>query len=83
MPAQPSVALPLANKRLNLTLSERAHADLAALADERNTSLTELVRLGLGLLKIAHEESRVGNKLIVTTPDGKALKEIALPASLR
>jgi hypothetical protein len=66
-------------RRVNFVLSERAHADLVALSKETMRSMTELVRLGLGLVKLALEAERSGNKLIVTTTDGQPLKEIVLP----
>jgi hypothetical protein len=42
--------------------------------------MTELVRLGLGLVKIALEAERNGQRLIVTTAEGQAIKEIVLPS---
>jgi hypothetical protein len=66
-------------KRLNINLSERAHAELQSLGSETHRSMTELIRLSVGLLKIALEASRDGNKLVITTRDGHALKEIVLP----
>ena len=41
--------------------------------------MTELVRLGLGLVKIAIEAERRGHRLIVTTAEGDPVKEIVLP----
>ena len=70
---------PLKNRRLNLNLSEQAYADVNVLAKDTRRSITELVRLGLGLVKIALQESRSGNKIIVTTSDGKPIKELVLP----
>jgi len=71
-------ALP-ADKRVNLILSAGAYADLAAMANQRRTTMTEIVRLGLGLLKVAISEAEKGRKLVVTTEDGKVLKELILP----
>ena len=68
-----------AGKRVNFILSERAHADLNALAESSHRSMTDIVRLGLGLVKIALEASRNGNRLVVTNPEGQPLKEIVLP----
>jgi len=42
--------------------------------------MTELVRLGLGLVKVALEAQQNGNKLVVTTAEGQPLKEIVLPS---
>jgi hypothetical protein len=66
-------------RRLNINLSERAHTELQQLSSLTNSSMTELIRLGVGLLKIALEARNHGHKLVVTTQDGQALKEIVLP----
>jgi hypothetical protein len=66
-------------KRVNFVLSAKAHSELATMARRTRRSMTELVRLGLGLVKIAIEAERNGHKLIVTTADGTPLKEIVLP----
>jgi hypothetical protein len=41
--------------------------------------MCEIIRVGLALAKIAINESRVGNKVVVTTADGKPIKELVLP----
>jgi hypothetical protein len=77
-----SVALttdPKAGKRLNLNLSNVVYRELSSLATERRSSMTDVVRFALGLVKIAFQEAAVGNKLVVTTADGKPLKEIVVP----
>ena len=66
-------------KRLNLNLSTAAYRELSSLATERRSSMTDVVRFALGLVKIAFQEAAAGNKLIVTTYDGKPLKEIVVP----
>jgi hypothetical protein len=66
-------------KRVNFILSERAHSELVNLAKRTNRSMTELIRLGLGLVKIVTEAARDGNRLVVTTPDGQPIKEIVIP----
>ena len=73
------VTTPLAGRRVNFVLSEKAHTDLVSLSKYSMRSMTELVRLGLGLVKLALEEQQNGNKLVVTTADGRQLKEIVLP----
>ena len=40
--------------------------------------MTDVVRFALGLVKIAFQEAAAGHKLIVTTADGKPLKEIVV-----
>jgi hypothetical protein len=67
-------------KRINFHLSERAHAELQQMARSTRRSMTELLRLGLGLLKIAVEAERNGHKIVITTADGNAVKEIVLPS---
>jgi hypothetical protein len=75
-----TTALPLARtKRLNINLSERAHTELQSLSTETNRSVTELIRLAVGLLKITLEASREGHRLVITTKDGQALREIVIP----
>ncbi len=69
----------LAGKRVNFVFSERAYADLAGIAESTHRSMTEVVRLGLALVKIALEASRNGHKLVVTNSEGLPIKEIVLP----
>jgi hypothetical protein len=69
----------LAGKRVNFVISEKAYSDLVNLSKETMRSMTELVRLGLGLVKIALEAERKGHRLIVTTAEGEPVKEIVLP----
>jgi hypothetical protein len=66
-------------KRLNLILSTSAYEDLSAVAKKRQTTMTEIVSLGLGLVKVAIHEAEKGNKLIVANPDGQVLTELVLP----
>jgi hypothetical protein len=66
-------------KRLNLKLTVRAYEELRDLSRRSNRTMTELVRLGIGLVKIAIETSNKGHKIVVATEDGKALKELVLP----
>lgn len=67
-------------KRMSFILSERAHSELVTLARETRRSMTDLVRLGLGLVKIALEAERNGKRLVVTTSDGQPEKELVLPS---
>ena len=71
---------PVAGRRVNFVLSEKAHTDLVGLSKDSMRSMTELVRLGLGLVKLALEAQQNGNRLVVTTADGRPLKEIVLPS---
>jgi hypothetical protein len=67
-------------RRLSLNLSSQAYDQLNALALESRTSMTDIVRLALGLARIAIQEGRRGNKLVVSNPDGQAIKELVLPS---
>ena len=66
-------------KRLNLNLSQHAYDEVQKLAEETHQSITQLVRLGLGVLRIAVEEARQGNKIQITSPDGRPIREIVIP----
>jgi len=66
-------------RRMNFNLTQRAFDELKRLADESSLSMTEIMRLGLGLIRIAFDEDKKGNVLVVASPDGKHLKEIVLP----
>lgn len=75
----PSVLSTSTGKRVNFILSEKSHSDLAGLAESTHRSMTDVVRLGLGLVKIALEATKNGNRLVVTNAEGQPLKEIVLP----
>ena len=66
-------------KRVNFVLSERAYSELQSLSKGMNRSMTELIRLGLGLVKIALDAANNGNRIVVTTSDGQPVKEIVIP----
>lgn len=66
-------------KRLNFIVSERAHADLTTLSESTHRSMTEIIRLGVGLAKIALEAERKGQKLVVANSDGEPIREIVIP----
>ena len=66
-------------RRLSLNLSNSAYEQLDGLAGESKTSMTEIVKLALGLVSIAIQEARRGNKLVIADPDGQAIKELVLP----
>ena len=69
----------LIGKRVNFVLSERAYSELASLAKETRRTMTELVRLGLGLVKLAIDAQSNGHRLVVTNAAGEPVKEIVLP----
>ncbi len=67
------------DKRLSLILSHAIYDDVASMANERRTTMTEVVRLALGLVKVAIREAKLGNKLVVANDKGEAIKELILP----
>ena len=71
---------PPETKRVNFLLSERAHGELSALSRRTRRSMTELVRLGLGLARLAVEAEEKGHRLVVVNAEGQPLKEIVLPS---
>jgi hypothetical protein len=66
--------------RINVNLPESARAEVDQLVEMSGHSITQLVRFGLSLVKVVLHESKLGNKLIVTTADGKAIKELIIPS---
>jgi hypothetical protein len=66
-------------KRLNVNLPAAAFEELQRMASNSGRSMTEVVRLALGLAKIAIEEEKKDHKLVVAQADGQILKEIVLP----
>ncbi len=74
----PAVAT-TAKNRINLNLSASARAEVDRMAEETGSSITELVRLALSLLKVIMEEKRKGNKLIVTSSDGTPQMQLVIP----
>ena len=66
-------------KRLSLILSSSVFENLSTLAKERRTTMTEIVRLALGLIKVAIREAEQGHKLVVVKSNGEVLKELVLP----
>ena len=73
------LAAPITTKRLSINLSEKAYNELQDLATQTNRSMTELIRLSVGLLKIILQAAHEGHRLVVTTRDGQAIKEIVVP----
>jgi len=65
--------------RLNINIPESARAEVDALVEMSGRSITDLVRFGLSLVKVVLNEHKSGNKLIVTTQEGKPIKELIIP----
>ncbi len=57
--------------RLNINISERQQAQLAALKDAREASFTDLVKDGLNLLSWLEECRSKGKRILTRDADGK------------
>ncbi len=68
----------LTRKRLNLDLAPAAYNLLEQLSRDTGKSMTEVLRTGLALVGIAHEEKQKGRSLGIVEGD-KVVKEILLP----
>ena len=66
-------------KRLNVNLPESIFGELDQIARESGRTMTDVVRLALGLVAVALTEEKAGHKLAVIKPDGKVLKELLIP----
>ncbi|MBW4538671.1 MAG: hypothetical protein KME43_05930 [Myxacorys chilensis ATA2-1-KO14] len=64
-------------KRLNLDLSEEAYTLLQELAEAEDKNMAEVLRTGLALYGIAHEERQKGRSLGVVQDD-RVIKEIVI-----
>ena len=67
-----------APKRLNIDVSNAVHNELTAFAQERESTLTAVVRLALSVIRVMCQEERKGNRIVITTSEGKPIKEIVL-----
>jgi hypothetical protein len=77
--ADPPAAPAKSGRRLSLNLAGPVYDELALLADERGTTMTEIIRLALGVIRVVIRETKQKHKLIIADQDGKALKELVLP----
>ena len=66
-------------KRLNIAISEQAYSDLDGLATSTSRTMTEVIRIGLGLAKLAIEAESKGQRLMISNSDGSPVKEIVVP----
>lgn len=68
-------------KRLNLDLSPQAYELLERLANESGKNMAEVLRTGLALYGISHEESQKGRHLaVVDNATEKIIKQIVTTA---
>ena len=68
-----------AGKRINLVLGDQTYNGVMDLSRDTRRSLSELIRWGLALVRIAIEEGRTGNRLVVTKANGEPIREIVIP----
>lgn len=69
-------------KRLNHIVPEKLYQQVVELSRETRLDITDIVRLGLGLVMVAIKESQQGNKIIVADSNGVPIKELILPPGL-
>lgn len=66
-------------KRLSFNLSTGTFEELKRMSNDMGTSMKEVLRLALGLVRIAVDEAKRGNKLVIVGQGGEQLREIVLP----
>jgi hypothetical protein len=66
-------------QRLNFAISDRARAELEAIAREHDRTMTDVIRLGISLAKIALGASSRGEKILIAREDGEPVRELVLP----
>lgn len=69
-------------KRLNHIVPEKLYQQVVELSRETRLDITDIVRLGLGLVMVAIREAQQGNKIIVADSNGVPIKELVLPPGL-
>ena len=69
-------------RRLNHIVTEKLYQQVSELSRETRLDITDIVRLGLGLVMVAIRESQQGNKIIVANAENKIIKELILPPGL-
>jgi hypothetical protein len=68
-----------APRRLNANVPAAMMDEMAEEKRRSGREITDLVKLGWSLTKIALREQRAGNALAILGPDGRVLKEIVVP----
>lgn len=69
-----------ATRRLNANLPEKTFEEAELIAYEYNWTITDVVRLGIGLLKVSYDAAKLGNRLAVVDDKGRVVEKILLPA---
>lgn len=70
----------MATPRLSLELTPQIRREVQGMEEDSRLGIAELVPLSLDLLRVVWEETRKGNKIIVTTEGGEPLKELVFPS---
>ena len=65
-------------RRLSINLPAETYEALQMLALDSGQSMTQVVRNGLGLARLAREELKNSRSLAIVDRDGKVLKEIVV-----
>lgn len=65
-------------KRLNINLAPKAFDEVQVLSRQTGRSMTELVRVGLSLIKIGLQANDRGLKLALVDENGRPVKEIVI-----
>lgn len=66
-------------RKFNILLSDTAHREIEEIAADNGVTLTEVVRLGIGLVKLAMDAERNGYRLMTVNADNEAVMEIKMP----
>ena len=65
--------------RVSLGFGEPVFTEITGYANERNTTVAQIIRLSLGLFRTVVREHKNGNSLVVVSSGGKPLREVVLP----
>jgi hypothetical protein len=66
------------SRRLNINLPAETYEMLQTLATDSGQSMTQVLRSGLGLAKLAREQGKNDRSLAIVDRDGKVVKEIVV-----
>ena len=65
--------------RSGIIFSPQAYAEMEQLSSQSGHSVLELVRLGLGYVKLMLETAKKGNLVLICRPDGNPIEQVVLP----
>jgi len=66
-------------RKFNMLLSASAHKEIEEIAADNGVTLAEVVRLGIGLVKLAMDAERNGYRLMTVNANNEAVMEIKMP----